>query len=942
MDILNSLVEIHRNRSNFKKWEHEQNILDAKREELYKQKHPSEKELADAKNLGNTIMDVVDIMDQHSEDVAENVETATLPIPMLLPVATMLVGLFATYKAYLGPKLKKVTALNKEFENKNKEKIETILAKVKAELKPELKPKTKLNEDSWLKVDFLNTKSLKRMKISSTLKKEIEPLAKEFTRINGGTIKKLGLTMFAGFGAWVVGWVAANLYTTKWQVDGSKIARYQARKVLQDPKYFVQYTPEQIEKAKANVDKQDNNKNKKVKTDKLKKGFFKSLTSILKDKRAYQKWKSNDKDESMKVDRDLTPEELIEAQKDQEVIQRTVKKINNNAEIYSQNMEVAAGVLIGGTPFLGYLVGEVISRVTDATKIVPNYVKRSIEKYGDENAKTAYQTFLKATEEAKSMSYMGGLFRKWSSFSAFYDAMVKSGTEKNGKGSKDIFKWFKKATPTVLATKLGKNKVFGVAGGLLTGFFGAFIGLKLQKASARAGRYEAKRELEANPQNFIGYTNKDLDNIPDVKPKAESSKIKENIMFVPNAIKQYFRYQKYKDTELKQSKLLKEELVKLDVSTQQMQDAKNLQRKIFNTFEKVDDKSQTYSESLEAAIQTVQPFIFDGFYLLLLSPLIFAGIQASRGKLNYKTVASTVLAGLSKASSIMKTKFFKKYLNNVTDQMTKYVKETKVDTASTKKAFDELGIQEGYQKVKEMAQKAKNTTYNDVINNLSQTIDTATDGLDANLQKELQPIKESLSEFIKTVQASHGEKRLLSGSLAEIILPKINEIFEHTNIFIKHMDEATFKQHKEKLAKMFENNEFIDRLELDKITQKGLTKNLSRIQKIIENMPKAEINNIFTKMFDAFVENPDKFVEFVKTGQFTKSFMTKGLVKALAAAGITWTAFSIAALYILQSWFGDMQLKAGRLGVMKALDELKNPAYYANIQTEDKVKEKVA
>lgn len=938
MDILNSLVEIHRNRSNFKKLEQEQNILDAKREELYKQKHPSEKELADAKNLGNTIMDVVDIMDQHSEDVAENVETATLPIPAFLPLATALGTFFVAYKSYLKPELKKATALDTEFENKNKAKIENLLKKVKAELKREITPE----RDYLLEAKFLNTKSLKNMKISSKLKKEIEPLAKEFTKINAETAKRTKLTFLATFGAWALGWIAANVYTTKWQIDGSKIARYQARKVLQDPKYFVQYTSEQIEKAKANVDKQDKNKNKKVKTDKLKKGFFKSLSSILKDKRAYQKWKANDKDESMKVDRELTSEELIQAQKDQEVIQRTVKKINNNAEIYSQNMEVAAGVLIGGTPFLGYLVGEVISRVTDATKIVPNYVKRSIEKYGDESAKTAYKNFLKTTEEAKSMSYMGGLFRKGSAFKEFFNAMVKSGTEKNGKGSKDIFKWFKKATPAILATKLGKNKVFGVIGGLLTGFVGAFIGLKLQKASARAGRYEAKRELEANPQNFIGYTNKELDNIPDVKPKAESSKIKETIMFLPNAIKQYFRYQKYKDTELKQSKLLKEELVKLDVSTQQMQDAKNLQRKIFNTFEKVDDKSQTYSESLEAAIQTAQPFIYDGFYLLLGAPLIFAGIQASRGKLNYKAVASTVLAGLSKASSIMKRKFFKNYLNDVTDQMTKYVKETKVDTASTKKTFDELGIKEGYQKVKEMAQKAKNTTYNDVINNLSQTIDTATEGLDANLQKELKPIKESLSEFIKTVQASHGEKRILSGSLADIILPKISEIFEHTNVFIKHMEEATFKQNKEKLAKMFEDNEFINKLELDKITRKGLTKNLSRIQKIIENMPKAEINNIFTKMFDAFVENPDKFVEFVKTGQFTKSFMTKGLVKALATAGITWTAFSIAVLYILQSWFGDMQLKAGRLGVMKALDELKDPTYYANIQTEEKVKEKAA
>ena len=60
--------------------------------------------------------------------------------------------------------------------------------------------------------------------------------------------------------------------------------------------------------------------------------------------------------------------------------------------------------------------------------------------------------------------------------------------------------------------------------------------------------------------------------------------------------------------------------------------------------------------------------------------------------------------------------------------------------------------------------------------------------------------------------------------------------------------------------------------------------------------------------------------------------MTPGLKKALAAAGISWTAFSIIMTYAVESWLADMQLKAGRLGVMKAMESLEDPRYYANIE----------
>lgn len=90
MDFFNSLSQVAKNKNNFKKWEENQKNEQAQREELYKRRQYSDAEIAKAKALGENIIDVVDIMDNHSESVAENVETATEPIVAFAPFASIL------------------------------------------------------------------------------------------------------------------------------------------------------------------------------------------------------------------------------------------------------------------------------------------------------------------------------------------------------------------------------------------------------------------------------------------------------------------------------------------------------------------------------------------------------------------------------------------------------------------------------------------------------------------------------------------------------------------------------------------------------------------------------------------------------------------------------------------------------------------------------------
>ena len=263
--------------------------------------------------------------------------------------------------------------------------------------------------------------------------------------------------------------------------------------------------------------------------------MFKGLVSVIKDNRAYRKWKKSDVDESKKVDRQLTPEEIEQAQKDKEVIQRVVRSINNQAEVYSQNMEVAANVIMGTTPFLGAAVGAVVSAVMNWTKVIPNFIKKQTEKYGSEEAKKAYKEMQATKEGTREFKAARKKFIK----EFFYEPLTYSRENRKSLSKTQIIeKKIKKVSAAAMTTKWGRRGVFGLIGGFVTGIVGSLIALKLQKASSRTGRYIAKRELEENPKNFIGYTEEEMQEVKDIKApkKTFGEKVKDYALFIPNVL----------------------------------------------------------------------------------------------------------------------------------------------------------------------------------------------------------------------------------------------------------------------------------------------------------------------------------------------------------------------------------------------------------------------
>lgn len=1118
MDFFNSLSQVAKNKNNFKKWEENQKDEQARREELYKRRQYSDAEIAKAKALGENIIDVVDIMDNHSESVAENVETATEPIVAMAPFASILGSSYFVAKYVDNPNSKKIYAIQKQIEND--EAAKDLCRRI-----------VEFNERNAKNRGFSISKltdkdSIKRIK-NSELRAEA---MKFYNKFQKDTAKFRKAQKWGWIGAGILtlaSFIGANIYAAKLQVDSSKIARYQARESLKDPKAFVNYTPEQIAKAKEEIAKHPELLKEKKK-EKLKTGMFKSIINVLKDRKAYKNSIKNDTDESKIVTRELSPEELKRAKQDQEVIQRTVRLINNEAEKYSQNMEVAAEVLVNGTPFLGAAVGGAIGWILNKTGAITKFVDNSVAKNGSEKTKELYADLKRGKESGATYHH------KWNKFRNSFMNDLRGVEEKVGdkaiKSAKrkpnDIIKSTKRWFTTALAHQKGRHWLIAGAGFITTSIAGMMIALKLTKSAARAGRYTAKRELEKDPRNFIGYTEEDYNEVSDVKNKKKGiSKFKETVMFLPTVLKQYFAYEKYKKHEYKEKQVLNEQLYKQEVTEEQLREAKNLQRKLFNTFEKVDDNSQTYSESMEAAIDIAQPFVIYGGVLTALSPFIWAGVQMKRGKLSAAKVLNKVTTFFSKSSEKLKSKWFKKYLKNVANNVAPTVQKTNVESKPAARILQGIDLQKdsihaiftktiaNLKSTTGDLRKMSDNEQRQAIWKLRESVVSTIRTIDKELAKKIGKLFDGLSGWtnnpnvradaldilvnpssIKTMgkeryeEAYHflnnaikngfeykkiekfylgirdmikdvkpQELRNMYAELAEhspefkqalkpdtvenlvkgleniqgqdfksAIEHAIDETLSHENVvsILKAISEAKaklkavpnlinenpkakemldmlnsmieiplkpeqiaslkklgiapppnnalnpetmlaiFKQQttkaknltikeafdilpekmrdpkqslssfKARIEKMTNDDfaQFAENINFSSMDRKTALEIIPKLEKILNNIPKEEMTAIWNKIVQEFNAHPDEFIKLVKSGKVGKIFMTPGLKKALAAAGISWTVFTLAMTYAIESWLADIKLKAGRLGVMKAMEGLNDPRYYADIE----------
>ncbi len=134
--------------------------------------------------------------------------------------------------------------------------------------------------------------------------------------------------------------------------------------------------------------------------------------------------------------------------------------------------------------------------------------------------------------------------------------------------------------------------------GLVASIGAAIWTSQIIKQASKVGRYKVKQELMQNPEAFVYVDDKKANEVKDFE--INTTKKQSLIEFLKSAYKNNKEYEKHQKVTAKAEKRFYKAIEDLELSEEQIKDAKQLQKNAFRTFNKVDDNSQKYSESVEA------------------------------------------------------------------------------------------------------------------------------------------------------------------------------------------------------------------------------------------------------------------------------------------------------------------------------------------------------
>ena len=153
-----------------------------------------------------------------------------------------------------------------------------------------------------------------------------------------------------------------------------------------------------------------------------------------------------------------------------------------------------------------------------------------------------------------------------------------------------------------------------------------FYGAKLQKQASRVARFKVKQELLNNPEQLVYVDEEKYKNQGATAEPQKNRGFFENIKQIIIDNKEYNEY--IKNNNAKNIKLARAK-EQIELSAEQEQRARQLQQNTFNMFNKLDEKSQRYSEASEA----VGEIFKSGIGTLLMIPgMIASGITTANAK----------------------------------------------------------------------------------------------------------------------------------------------------------------------------------------------------------------------------------------------------------------------------------------------------------------------
>lgn len=142
--------------------------------------------------------------------------------------------------------------------------------------------------------------------------------------------------------------------------------------------------------------------------------------------------------------------------------------------------------------------------------------------------------------------------------------------------------------------------------GILLMVASTFFATWAQKRAAYVGRFKAKQELMQSPEQMIYLSHNKTESINDNDIKIVQKQPTNSFKFLKEFFKDNQEYEKWKRTKKYTGKNISKAMKNIDITPEQLQDGKRLQKNMFKTFYKVDKNTQNYSSAIDIISESIK------------------------------------------------------------------------------------------------------------------------------------------------------------------------------------------------------------------------------------------------------------------------------------------------------------------------------------------------
>ena len=182
-------------------------------------------------------------------------------------------------------------------------------------------------------------------------------------------------------------------------------------------------------------------------------------------------------------------------------------------------------------------------------------------------------------------------------------------------------------------------KLIAVAVGAAIPIIVSIYSAKIQKQASRVGRFKVKQDFRNNPEKLV-YVDDEAAINQNEKEYLENNKKPNFFKFLSEVIRDNREYNKYMENEYVEATKKSMAREQIELTPEQKTRAEQLQMNTFKTFNKLDDKSQAFSESTEAVGEMTSGVLTD---TIMLGGMVVSALCATKNKLKSVSNAKTTI-----------------------------------------------------------------------------------------------------------------------------------------------------------------------------------------------------------------------------------------------------------------------------------------------------------